>query len=150
MEGSLAYHRVVCIIFGLGVSLLGCSKSDPTLPDQVDFNYHIRPILSNSCYVCHGPDISTREADLRLDTYAGATARRPGGRAIVPGSAKRSLLIHRVQEDDPEQRMPPPQINKVLTEHEIALISKWIDQGAQYKTHWALIPPQKSEGLAFH
>ncbi|MXZ17499.1 MAG: DUF1553 domain-containing protein [Rhodothermaceae bacterium] len=146
MEGSLAYHRIACIVFGLGVSLLGCSKSDPTLPDQVDFNYHIRPILSNSCYVCHGPDISTREADLRLDTYAGATAKRPGGRAIVPGNAKRSILIHRVQEDDPEQRMPPPQINKVLTEHEIALISKWIDQGAQYKTHWALIPPQKSEG----
>ncbi len=145
MKRSLICHRVLFLLFGLGLSVLGCSTSDPTLPDQVDFNYHIRPILSNSCYVCHGPDVSTREADLRLDTYTGATAKRSGGRAIVPGSAKRSLLIHRIQTDDPKQRMPPAQMNKVLTEHEIALISRWIDQGAEYKTHWALIPPQRSE-----
>jgi len=127
------------------VFLLGCSSSHTAeeLPDQVDFNYHIRPILSNSCYVCHGPDISTREADLRLDTYAGATAQRSGGPAIIPGSARRSLLIQRITAEDPKNQMPPPEMNKVLTEYEIALLSKWIDQGAEYKTHWALIAPQR-------
>ena len=127
------------------VFLLGCSSSHTAeeLPDQVDFNYHIRPILSNSCYVCHGPDISTREADLRLDTYAGATAQRSGGPAIIPGSARRSLLIQRITAEDPKNQMPPPEMNKVLTEYEIALLSKWIGQGAEYKTHWALIAPQR-------
>ncbi len=141
-------YRIVWIIIMFSLSSLGCSRHDTTykLPNQVDFNYHIRPILSNSCYVCHGPDISTREAELRLDTYAGATAQRSDGRAIVPGNAKRSLLIQRIQAEDPTERMPPPQMNKVLTEHEIALLSKWIDQGAEYKTHWALIPPQSPEG----
>ena len=60
----------------------------------------------------------------------------------MPGNAKRSLLIQRVSAHDPEERMPPPKINKILTEYEIALLSKWIDQGAEYKTHWALIPPE--------
>ena len=148
MKENLTRCRSIWIALGFGISVLGCSTPEPVpaLPDQVDFNDHIRPILSNSCYVCHGPDISTREADLRLDTYAGATAKRPDGRAIVPGSPKRSLLIQRIQADDPEKRMPPPQLNKTLTGYEIALISKWIDQGAEYKTHWALIPPQKTDG----
>ncbi len=139
--------RTVWAFILLGVSLLGCSQSNQgqELPDQVDFNYHVRPILSNSCYVCHGPDISTREADLRLDTYAGATARRSSGRAIVPGNSQRSLLIQRVSSEDPQERMPPPHINKVLTNHEISLLSRWIDQGAEYKTHWALIAPQRNE-----
>ena len=100
------------------------------------------PFCRIHVFVCHGPDISTREAELRLDTYDGATARREGGQAIVPGNAKRSLLIQRVSAHDPEERMPPPKINKILTEYEIALLSKWIDQGAEYKTHWALIPPE--------
>ena len=128
----------------------GCTDqtAEVVLPDVVDFNYHIRPILSNSCYVCHGPDISTREADLRLDQFEGATARREGGPAIVPGSPGRSLLIKRVSSDDPDFRMPPASTNKILTDEEIALFSKWIDQGAEYKTHWALIPPASDEWTA--
>ena len=138
--------RTVWIVLTGVVFLLGCSPpySVQELPDQVDFNYHIRPILSNSCYVCHGPDISTREADLRLDTYAGATARRSGDPAIIPGNPQRSLLIQRISAQDPKERMPPPEMNKVLTEYEIALLAKWIDQGAEYKTHWSLIAPQKT------
>jgi len=117
--------------------------SEQELPHRVDYNYHVRPILSNSCYVCHGPDISTREADLRLDTYEGATALRASGAAIVPGHSRRSLLIQRITAKDPKDQMPPPEMNKVLSDYEIALLSKWIDQGAEYKTHWALIAPQK-------
>ena len=150
MNGRLIYCLTVWIVAAFAILLQGCGRSDlgQDLPDQVDFNYHVRPILSNTCYVCHGPDISTREAELRLDTYDGATARRAGGRAIVPGNAKRSLLIQRVSAHDPEERMPPPQINKILTEYEIALLSKWIDQGAEYKTHWALIPPESPSDQA--
>ena len=125
--------------------LQGCAQSDAglDLPEAVDFNYHIRPILSNSCFVCHGPDVSTREADLRLDTRAYATARREGGkRAIAPRSPGRSLLIKKVTADDPDQRMPPQKTNKILTPREIALLTKWIEQGAQYKQHWAFISPE--------
>ena len=144
MNGQVVYRLAFCIVAAFAILLQGCTRSElgQDLPDKVDFNYHVRPILSNTCYVCHGPDISTREAELRLDTYDGATARREGGQAIVPGNAKRSLLIQRVSNHDPEERMPPPQINKILTDYEIALLSKWIDQGAEYKTHWALIPPE--------
>ena len=135
------------LIVAIAVLLQGCMSADVAhvLPDEVDFNFHIKPILSNSCYVCHGPDVSTREADLRLDTFEGSTTRREGGRqAIVPGNPYRSILIDRVSSQDPEERMPPAKTNKVLTDYEIALLAKWIDQGAEYKTHWALIPPEVS------
>ncbi len=128
----------------LALVVQACSGANAgiELPDRVDYNYHIRPILSNSCYVCHGPDVSTREAELRLDVREGATAKREGGgRAIVPGSPRRSLLIKRITNDDPDERMPPAEANKTLSKREIALLRRWIDQGAEYKRPWALIPP---------
>ena len=116
------------------------------LPDEVDFNYHIRPILSDNCFVCHGPDVSTREADLRLDLREHATARREeGGRAIVPGNTRRSLLVQRITAADPEVRMPAKEANKTLNPREIALLKRWIKQGAEYKEHWSFIPPEKSD-----
>lgn len=135
------------VLFAAALVLQGCTRDNAgvDLPEVVDFNFHIRPILSNSCYVCHGPDVSTREAELRLDTFEGATAKRDGGYAIVPGSPNRSLLINRVSSHDPDVRMPPAITNKVLTDYEIALLTRWIDQGAEYKTHWALIPPEPTE-----
>ncbi|MXW64744.1 MAG: DUF1553 domain-containing protein [Bacteroidetes bacterium SB0662_bin_6] len=120
------------------------SDADVDLPDEVDFNYHIRPILSNNCYVCHGPDVSTREADLRLDLREHATARlEGGGRAIVPGNTRRSLLVQRITAEDPEVRMPAKEAKKTLSPREIALLERWIKQGAEYKEHWSLIPPAK-------
>lgn len=117
------------------------------LPDQVDFNYHIKPILSDRCYACHGPDENTRKAGLRLDDEAGAftTSLESGGKAIVPGSLRRSGVIHRIYADDPETLMPPPESNLTLTEYEKALITKWIEQGAEWKPHWAFIPLQETE-----
>ena len=144
MSRATSFSLFLCA----ALSLLGCTSggTEGDLPDVVDFNYHIRPILSNSCYVCHGPDPSSREAELRLDAREFATARREGGaRAIVPGSPGRSLLIHKVSAEDPEQRMPPPETNKVLTPHEVALLRRWVKQGAEYKEHWAFIPPAVSE-----
>lgn len=133
-----------------------CSTADSTvdLPDRVDYNFHIRPVLSNSCFVCHGPDASTREANLRLDLRETATARRDGGgRAIVPGSARRSKVIRRVTAENADERMPPAETNHRLTAREIALLSRWINQGAEYKPPWALIrpvPPSGTEGSIDH
>ena len=117
------------------------------LPETVDFNYHIRPILSDRCYACHGPDPNTREAEFRIDTEEGARSRLHESarkRAIVPGNLKRSEVAHRIMSDDSEYMMPPPESNLVLSEYETALIRKWIDQGAEWKEHWAFIPPVKS------
>ena len=146
---------VLCRIALLGAWVIvpavfsACSAADATvdLPDRVDYNFHIRPILSNSCFVCHGPDSSTREADLRLDLRETATARREaGGRAIVPGRAGRSKVIRRVTAENADERMPPAETNHRLTAREIALISRWINQGAKYKPPWALIRPILASG----
>ncbi len=133
---------------GIGAILLGFvffneGKDELNLPRKVDYNYHIRPILSNNCYSCHGPDSSSREAGLRLDTYEGATQLSESGiQAIVPGSGHKSELIHRVRHEKDSERMPPAENGNPLSEREIALLEKWIDQGAEYKKHWSLIPPE--------
>ncbi len=113
------------------------------LPKTVDFNYHIRPILSQQCFVCHGNDPSSREADLRLDIEDGAKARLGhGGKAIVEGNINKSLLIERITSDDPKFMMPPPDSKKVMSPREIALLKKWIKQGAEWKEQWAFVTPQ--------
>lgn len=113
------------------------------LPDVVDFNLHIRPILSNNCYVCHGPDISSREADLRLDLEETAKEKNSSGvRPIVAGNAARSEVYRRIATSDTTLIMPPPFTNKKLSDREVALIEKWIDQGAPWKKHWAFMPPE--------
>lgn len=117
-----------------------------TLPKQVDFNFHIKPILSDRCFKCHGPDEKVREANLRLDTREGAFAMLDSSTmsyAIVPGNAKKSLLVQRIHDNDPEVMMPPPESNLQLNEYEKKLLTKWIEQGAEWKTHWAFTPPQR-------
>lgn len=116
------------------------------IPEQVDFNFHVKPILVQNCYLCHGPDPSSRKADLRLDTYEGAIAMRDNEKfAIVPGSPGSSELIHRISAQDPDFIMPPPETNLKLTEYEIEILRKWIDQGAEWKPHWSFIEPTKTE-----
>lgn len=115
------------------------------MPEQVDFNFHVRPILSNRCFLCHGPDSSSREADLRLDLAASATADRDGRRAIVPGDSRSSEMIKRILSDDPDFQMPPPHTNKILSDREKAILTKWIDDGAEWKPYWAFIEPQARE-----
>jgi hypothetical protein len=102
------------------------------------FNRDIRPLLSDKCFHCHGPDTNHREADLRLDLEELAHEY-----AIVPGDAKESDVYARLTSDDPDERMPPPDSNKTLTEAEIELIRCWIDGGAKYESHWAFIPPAR-------
>ena len=119
------------------------------LPETVDFNFHVRPILVQNCYLCHGPDPSGRKADLRLDNYEGVTAQlKEGGHAIVPGKPSKSKLIYRIYHEDESEIMPPPESNYKLTEREKALLEKWIDQGAEWKEHWAFTKPETSIPLS--
>lgn len=127
----------------IAVGFLPDAPKVADLPDKVDFNYDIRPILAQNCFVCHGPDTSSRKANLRLDTYEGATALlKNGGAAIVPGKAHKGVLIDRVASDDPGFMMPPPEAKKTLTPREVALLKRWINQGAKWAPHWAFIQPQ--------
>ena len=128
------------------LAIVGCrgdaTDSGDTLPEVVDYNFHIRPILSDRCYACHGPDGNARQAELRLDEehYAKRTPLTGGGYAIVPGSARRSVLFSRITASDPEVRMPPAESNLALSDHEIELIRRWLMQGAEWKPHWSFIP----------
>jgi hypothetical protein len=121
---------------------------EATLPLEIDFNLHIKPILSDRCFACHGPDENKREAGLRLDMEEHALAAFGEGRnnfAIVPGNPHKSAVYARIVSTDPELMMPPPASNLTLSETEIALITKWIEQGAAYKPHWSFIVPKKPE-----
>lgn len=103
----------------------------------IDFNRDIRPILSNNCYKCHGPDGNSRKADLRLDLRKEALA------AIVPGDVTGSELLNRVTHEDPEQRMPPADSQKTLSDREIELLRRWIKEGAAFAGHWSFQPITK-------
>ncbi len=121
------------------VLLTGTSCLGVDLP-QIDFARQIRPILSNRCFVCHGPDEATREADLRLDTKEGALGDLGGYSAVAPGKPDESELLARISEEDPDMRMPPSG-TEPLTKDEIALIRRWIETGATWNDHWAFVKP---------
>jgi hypothetical protein len=112
----------------------------------IDFDRQIRPILSENCFTCHGPDEQQRKAKLRLDTRDGAIGALRGGRhAIVPGKLAESELLARIASEDEAERMPPAKTKKRLTPQQIELVRAWIAQGAPYTQHWAFIPPSRSE-----
>jgi len=117
------------------------------LPEKVDFNFHVKPILSDRCFACHGPDNNARKASLRLDTEEGAFAalKESKGHAIVKANLAKSAIYQHIISKDPEMQMPPPNSNLKLSDYEIALIGKWIEQGAEWKKHWSFIPPQMPE-----
>ncbi|MBX2843164.1 MAG: DUF1553 domain-containing protein [Flammeovirgaceae bacterium] len=133
--------------------LVGCGIDKPAeivdaeknLPNQIDFNFHVKPILSDRCFACHGPDKNKQEAGLRLDTEEGAytvLAENPGKYAVVKGNLGKSEVYHRIISEDPEMVMPPPESNLTLSAEEKAIIIKWIEQGAKYKPHWSFIKPE--------
>jgi cytochrome c553 len=123
--------------------LASTRAEDLALPDKVEFNRDVRPILAENCFHCHGFDPKTREADRRLDLRDGALAELDGIRAIVPGKLQESDLHLRISSSDREDVMPPPKSNKRLTPREIALLNRWIEQGAEYQEHWAYLPPKR-------
>ncbi|MFK7981668.1 MAG: DUF1553 domain-containing protein [Saprospiraceae bacterium] len=134
-----------------GLLLTACQSDVPEeissvyseLPDKIDFNFHVRPILSDRCYACHGPDENAREAKYRLDIEEGAFAalQNSDGFSIVAGNPKESRLVHRILSDESDYMMPPPTSEMSLTAREKAILYKWIQQGAEWKKHWAFIPP---------
>jgi hypothetical protein len=120
---------------------------ETAMPDVIDYNYHIRPIFSDRCFKCHGPDANKRKAGLRLDTQEGAYAAfkdNPAMHAIVPGHPESSDAFQRLITKDTSVRMPTMSSHLTVSSHEIELIEKWIKQGAVYKPHWAFIKPVKS------
>ncbi len=109
----------------------------------VDFQRQIRPLLADRCFTCHGPDDATREADLRLDVREAAFADRGGYAAVVPGASDDSELLRRVS--DPDDPMPPRGAGEPLTADEVALVERWIDEGAPWSEHWAFVAPVRPE-----
>ncbi len=107
---------------------------------KIRFNRDVRPILSDKCFQCHGPDAAAREADLRLDIRESALAEK----AFQPGDPDHSELIARVSHADPDEVMPPPKTHKRVTPEEIETLTQWIEQGAEYEPHWSFIPVRKS------
>src|SRR5262249_29233784 len=108
----------------------------------VDFNFQVRPILSDKCFKCHGPDASNRKAGLRLDTKDGAFGPTgSGARAVVPGDLEASELYWRITAEDEAERMPPKSLGRSLSPQEVDVLKRWIEQGAEWQAHWAFRPP---------
>ena len=135
---------------GLGLMIwsgLRAADTPPAAPAaarpqrKVDYNRDVRPILSENCFRCHGPDKETREAGLRLDGRDWAIEKK----AFVPGKAEESELVKRIFEQDPDEVMPPPQTHKKLTAAQKETLKRWIAEGAEYKPHWAYVPVARPE-----
>ena len=134
-------RRGALVIF---VGLLVASVAQASNEQRVDFNFQIRAILSDRCFKCHGPDPKSRKADLRLDISEGAFAvgKKSKVPAIAPRHPEKSEVIRRITSKDPDEKMPPAESHLQLSSAEIDLIRKWIEQGAEYKSHWAFLPVQ--------
>lgn len=145
--------KVNLLIPVLGLLLSSCVPSLPNdvavayeqLPEKIDFNYHVRPILSDRCFRCHGPDEKARKANLRLDNEKDAFSVLEGGSkyALIPHKPFESEAIQRILSTDPDIIMPTPASKITLNAMEKATLIKWLEQGAEWKAHWSFIPPQK-------
>ncbi len=139
-----------CVFLFINV---GCKKKLPEYVEisydqilgEIDFNIDVKPILSDKCFLCHGPDAGTRKADLRFDIEGGLFKKSSHGNfAFKSGNLDKSEAIQRILSDDASYIMPPADSHLVLTPKEKAIIIKWVEQGASWKKHWAFIPPIKS------
>ena len=138
MKPSLPLFALSATVLG-GAATFGQGRGKAA---DVRFGRDIKPILSDHCFKCHGPDASKAAAGLRLDSFEGATKALYDGAAIVPGDPAKSRLLERVAAHDGEIRMPPSDSRmKALTPEEIEKIRTWITQGAKYEKHWSFIPP---------
>src|SRR5579862_4750719 len=153
---SITYRRLVpaALYVAASVALCGASVLASSVPrpakltpqvatrEPVSFDRDIRPIIAENCFACHGFDASKRQAGLRLDTATGAFEKLASGhRAVIPGNIKASPLVRRISSIGSD-KMPPASSGKRLKPAEIALITRWVAEGAKYQTHWAFIPPK--------
>ncbi|MGH7960080.1 MAG: DUF1549 domain-containing protein, partial [Opitutaceae bacterium] len=134
----------------VGFVVLTAEAAPNPLPAVVEFNRHIRPIMSNSCFKCHGPDVKSNKSDLRLDLPDNATAPHKNARGrvttpIVPGYPEKSEAWRRITTTDKGELMPPVDSLHELSARDKALIRRWIEQGAKYQPHWAYVAPKKAE-----
>ena len=125
-----------CSLLAIWILFSGCGPSLPegvevaydTLPAKLDYNIHVKPVLSDKCFLCHGPDAARRAADMRLD---------------VPGQLNSKAILARILSEDLDFVMPETAANIPMSDYEKAIIVKWLEQGADYADHWAFIPPKK-------
>ncbi len=141
---------ISAIVLGCALAWFACNRSaGGDIPDLISYNFQVRPILSDKCFKCHGPDKNQLKAGLRLDNAESAYAplkETTGAFAIVPGEPKASELIKRITSPDPAYQMPTPESHLgTLSEREITILEKWIAQGAVYEKHWALLAPVKTD-----
>ncbi|MDQ6477888.1 DUF1553 domain-containing protein [Dyadobacter sp. LHD-138] len=145
------YHFLV--LFLVAASLFSCGPDLPAdvqvayndLPDKLDYNQHVKPVLSDKCFACHGPDKAKQKAGLRLDLKQAAYGdlpENPGKVAINPGNLAGSEFFHRIMSSDPDYMMPTKESHLSLTAMEKAILIKWIKDGAEYKPHWAFVKPE--------
>jgi len=148
---SLLVFIPVLVVYGCNT---GVQTSETTanndvngrIPDKIDFTFHVKPILSDRCFKCHGPDKNAIEGGLSLNTAEDAymaLGKNKDHYAIVPGNVEKSELVNRLYTTDESLMMPPPESNLTVTKYEKEILKKWIEQGAEYKEHWAFIAPEK-------
>jgi len=133
-------HALLVLCFGVVVAPLHAQPGK-----TIEFNRDIRPILSNHCFVCHGPDNNLRKAKLRLDTDKEAPGVHGAASVVVAGKPGESELMDRLLSKEPTKRMPPPKANKDLSKEQIELLRQWIAQGAKYDGHWSLLAAKKHD-----
>ena len=136
---SLSFTACTVVAIAGLIAPASSGAAEPAKRSGFEFNRDVRPILSENCYACHGPDKNRRKAKLRLDERASAVR----SQAIVPGKPDESELVARVFEDDAEQIMPPPSTHKTLTAAQKEVLKQWIAEGAEYQAHWAYVPPKR-------
>ncbi len=139
---TASFPKLLLMFFRTILALILCL---PAVRAKVSFNDQIRPLLSNRCYRCHGPDEEDRKAKLRLDTREGAMKEKGGFSAIVPGNIEDSELIFRIVTDDEDEMMPPPGKGERFSREEIDLFKQWIKEGAEYEVHWSYTKPVRPE-----
>lgn len=135
---------VVVLSSALVLAAAAFSVGPKTVEKVIDFNRDVRPILANNCFKCHGHDEATRAAGLRLDLRESAIAKRGGRPAVIPGEPDKSELVRRINAPE-DERMPPISTHKTLSLDDKSVLTTWIKEGAEYKEHWAFVPPVRNE-----
>ncbi|HWF47554.1 MAG TPA: DUF1549 domain-containing protein, partial [Bryobacteraceae bacterium] len=140
MLGSIRGVSLGVLLVASICSQPGEAADSPSKP-LVNFQRQVRPILSENCFLCHGPDKGTRMADVRLDIREGAFATRKDGVIVVPGKPDESLMIKRIMSANPGYRMPPTFSHRTLTAEQKEILRRWVEEGAPWKDHWAFVAP---------
>ncbi len=138
---TITFLKLLTLLLALGLLAQACLFTSAQAVNQraIDFTRDIRPILSDKCFACHGPDATAKKIKLRLDSEAAALT------AIVPGNPDQSKLVKRITHKDEAMRMPPVDSGRSLTQAEIELLSEWIKQGAKWQSHWAFVAPVRPQ-----